>query len=267
MATDINNPGRVVTANYSPLFTGLELKAGADHYTISEYHADDSAVFEAGMLVKVLDTGLVTVCDSGDDVVGVATLNRTNALTGVEVDLPLEVTAGATVSLGGRNGPIDENLLHVRTEPNGGGVEVPDTYYNIVGNTLVWANPFPGAVVADGDTAYVSFRFPLSVTDLNLQGQNLYGRYDAVARYNEKVPVIQPRGGTRFFTTQFDSSVVYTHTGAGRNLYAGNAGTAPAPDLSGLFTNTSGTQFVGYVFQPPRADYPLLGVMFTTVEG
>lgn len=277
MATDINNPGRVVTANYSPLFTGLELKAGSDHYTISEYHADDAAVFQAGMLVKVLDTGLVTVCDSGDDVVGVATLNRTNALDGVEVDLPVTVTAGATVSLGGRNGPIDEDTLRVHTAEGATnnnlvtammnpGTLVADTFYSVVGNTLVWAASLAGSGISNGDTVYVSFRFPLSVTDLNLQGQNLYGRYDAIARYGEKVPVIQPRGGTRFFTMQYDPSEVYTHTGAGRNLYAGN--NSPN-DLSGLFTNDSAlaTQFVGYVFQPPRADYPLLGVMFTTVEG
>lgn len=265
MATDINNPGRVVTANYSPLFTGLELKAGADHYINSEYHADDAATFQEGMLVKVTDDGLVTVCDAGVDVVGVATLNRTNAIVGVEVDLPLEVTAGATVALGGRNGPIDEDLLQVRTAEAGGGAVVADTFYNIVGNSLVWEPSLVGSGVVDGDTVYVSFRFPLSVTDLRLQGRNLYGDFNNIVRYGEKVPVIQPRGGCRFFTMQYDPSEVYTYTGAGRELYAGNS---TPNNLAGLFTNDSAlnTQFVGYVSQPPRADYPLLGVHFTTAE-
>lgn len=260
MATDVNNPGRVVTANYSPRFQGLELKAGADHYTISEFHADDAAVFQAGMLVKVNASGLVTVCDAGIDVVGVSTLSRTEAIEGIEVDLPVTYTDGETIVLP-RNGPVSR--VQVRTAVDFGGSALTaggGADYTVSGNTITWGTV---GSLSDGDEVYVSFRFPLSVNDLNLQGQNLYGRYDAVARYGNKVPVIQPRGGTRFFTAQYDSGVVYAYTGATRHLYAG---TDTPNGLAGLFTTTSGTQFVGYVAQPPRADYPMLGVMFTTAE-
>lgn len=267
MATDINNPGRVVTANYSPRFTGLHLKAGADHYTISEYHADDAAAFQAGMLVSVNASGLVTVSE-GTNVIGVATLSRTEAIEGVEVDFPVEFNNAGTASLV-RNGPIDEDLVQIRTAVDGGGSAI--TGFTVSGNTITWpsSNTPPtvggGTVsVPDGTTVYASFRFPLSVTDLNLQGQNLYGRYDAIARYDNKVPVIQARGGTRFFTAQYDPQVLYTYTGATSRLYAGTA----TPDaLSGLFTSNSGlsSDEVGRVAQPPRADYPLLGVMFDQV--
>jgi len=256
MATDINNPGRVVTANYSPRFTGLHLKAGADHYTISEYHADDAAAFQAGMLVSVNASGLVTVSE-GSDTIGVATLSRTEALEGVEVDFPVEFNNAGTASLV-RNGPIDEDNVRVRSAVDGGGS--PITGFTVSGNTITW--PANNAVVADGVTVYATFRFPLSITDLNLQGQNLYGRYDAIARYDNKVPVIQARGGTRFFTAQYDTSSLYTYTGATAQLYAGTSG---GPELAGLFTTVSGGDEVGRVAQPPRADYPLLGVMFDQV--
>lgn len=259
MATDINNPGRVVTANYSPRFTGLHLKAGADHYTISEYHADETAAFQAGMLVSVNDSGLVTVSALGLNTIGVATLSRTEALEGVEVDLPVEFNNAGTASLV-RNGPIDEDQVRVWDVPDATSGDTEITGFTVSGNTITWpaSNPVP-----DGTTVYASFRFPLSITDLNLQGQNLYGRYDAIARYDNKVPVIQARGGTRFFTAQYDTSALYTYTGATSDLYAG---TASPNNLDGLFTTTANSSDeVGKVAQPPRADYPLLGVMFDQV--
>jgi hypothetical protein len=269
MATDINNPGRVVTANYSPRFTGLHLKAGADHYTISEYHADDAAAFQAGMLVSINESGLVTVSATGENTIGVATLSRTEALEGVEVDFPVEFNNGGTASLV-RNGPIDEDHVRVRDAVDGGGSDIGG--FTVSGNTITWPSSNP---VPDGTTVYATFRFPLSITDLNLQGQNLYGRYDAIARYDNKVPVIKARGGTRFFTAQYDTSALYTYTGVTSELHAG---TAAPENLAGLFTTTNplpppgggapsvATDEVGKVAQPPRADYPLLGVMFDQVN-
>lgn len=260
MSTDINTPGRLVTSNYDPFFSGIYLKAGADHYNISEYVSDPSAAFQSGMIVKVTDSGLISVCDDGADVLGVAALSRTEALEGVEIDMPVTVSFGNTVSLD-RNGPINPDHFVVRRVANGSSAdEVAEAgNWTLNSNTITWnAAPADGALVDDG-VAYVSFRFPLSTRDVDLQGVNLYGNADNITMFGDRVPVIRPRGGTRLYTTHFDVNRTYTYGGVGSALFAGN--NSPN-DLSGLFTNDDqlSTERVGSVAQPPRQDYPVLGV-------
>jgi hypothetical protein len=216
------------------------------------FRAADAADFEAGMLVaQDTDGNLITAVSR--PVLGVAKWNKTNTYTAPVVDEEISfATSGATVNLDHAN--VSNFQLRDTAEFGGSAYADPADYtISAVNGTVTHAGG--GSSIPLATTVYASYTFELTSRDLDFQGRNFFNFTDDVSIADNRVTVITD--SSMLFTSQYDSSRVYTLTGTGKNLYCGGNTAA----LAGLFTNdpTEG-QFVGHVIQIPRADDPFLGV-------
>jgi len=233
---------------------GLDLRRSVIMQDIGVFKAGLVATFEAGMLVAQDTDGTIIKCVS-KPVLGVAKWNKTTALSAAIVDEPISfATAGAVVSLKHNSGVAN---VQIRSAINFGGSLYGDPGdYTVTTSGLVTHIPAgSGGNIPLATTVYVSYTFQLSVAELDFQGRNFWNYTDDVSQNDGRVTVITD--ASILFTSQYDTSRVYTLTGVGKNLYCG--GTTPA--LAGLFTNDSAEgEFVGHVIQIPSADDPFLGV-------
>lgn len=230
---------------------GLDLGRCVIIQDIGVFRAADAADFEAGMLVAQDATGNLVKAVS-KAVLGVAKWNKTQTLKSVIVDEPVSFpTSGSTINL--KHANISNQ--QVRSQPLFvGTLYAVTTDYTVsaVNGTLthVGAGTIPVAT-----TVYVTYTFVLTSADLDFQGRNFWNFTDDVSIADNRVTVITD--ASVLFTSQYDSSRVYTLTGTGKNLYCGGATAA----LAGLFTNNSAEgDFSGHVIQVPTADDPFLGV-------
>jgi hypothetical protein len=231
---------------------GLDLGRSVIIQDIGVFRADDAADFEAGMLVAQNSSGNIIKCTS-KPVLGVAKWNKTNVLKAPSVDEPISFPiAGAVVNL---KHPFVSNL-QLRSLPNFAGVLYAaggvDYTLNATNGTLTHngAGTIPVAT-----TVYATYTYDLQSRDLDFQGRNFHNFTDDVSIADGRVTVITD--ASLLFTSQYDTSRVYTLTGVGKNLYCGGVTAA----LAGLFTNNAAEgDFVGHVIQVPTADDPFLGV-------
>lgn len=230
---------------------GLDLGRSVIQQDIGTFRAADAADFEAGMLVAQDANGDVVKCD-GSPVLGVAKWNKTNTLKGAAPDEQISFpSANATVNL--KNANVSN--LQVRDTANlGGSAFTLTTDYTIsaVNGTITHVG---GGGIPLSTIVFVTYTYELSSSQLDFQGRNFFNFTDDVAIADGRVTVITD--AAILFTSQYDTSQVYTLTGATKNLYCGGA----TSGLEGLFTSDSGEgAFVGHVIQVPTADDPFLGV-------
>ena len=230
---------------------GLDLRRSVIMQDLGTFKAGVAATFEAGMLVAQDVDGTIIKCVS-KPVLGVAKWNKTNTLSAASVDEAVSFAiAGASATL---RHPVVSNF-QIRSAINLGGSPYasPGDYSLTALNGVIVHNA--GGTIPVATTVYATYTFQLQTTDLDFQGRNFWNFTDEVSVQDGRITVITD--ASILFTSQYDTSRVYTMTGVGKNLYCG--GNTPAK--AGIFTNdnTEG-EFVGHVIQIPSADDPFLGV-------
>lgn len=231
---------------------GLDLGRSVILQDTGIWRAADAADFEAGMLVAQDADGNIVKCD-GSPVLGVAKWNKTTLWKATTVDEPVSFpSSGAAVGLKKPN--VSNFQLRDTTDFGGSAYAAPGDYtLNATNGTLTHAGG--GSSIPVATTVWASYTFELSQKDLEFQGRNFFNFQDDVSIADGRITVITD--ASLLFTTQYDTSQVYTLTGATKNLYCGGA----TGGLEGLFTSDSGEgEFVGHVVQVPTADDPFLGV-------
>jgi hypothetical protein len=230
---------------------GLDLTRSQIRENLGVFVADPTATFLQGMLVMRNSAGLV-VPSNGLDVLGVAKWNHATSLLAVEVDEAIVLTGTNPSSL--KRGNVSN--LRVASAPAGGGtVYTVGTDYTFSGPNGTVTRVAAGGITS-GSTVYVTYTFVIPTQDLyQTQGVNFWNNLDEVSQADGRVTVITD--SELLFTTQYDTSRVYTLTGATSNLYA-----STAAGKEGLFTTdpAGGAKFVGRVMQVPTASDPYLGV-------
>lgn len=230
---------------------GLDLNRSIILQDPGIWKAADAASFEAGMLVAQDANGFIVKADSRP-VLGVAKWNKTSLYKAARVDEPVSFPlSGATISL---KKPLVSNF-QLRSAVGFGGVAYasPGDYsLNATNGTLTHNG---GGTIPVATTVYASYTHELSQSDMDFQGRNFFNQLDDVSVADGRIAVITM--ATQLFTTQYDTSRVYSLTGTGKNLYCGGV----TAGLEGLFTtNSAEGEFVGHVIQVPTADDPFLGV-------
>ncbi len=246
-----NNP--LLGAFNNRIFTeGLDLGRCQINQALGTYVADPTNSFRMGMLVMRNSSGLVVPSD-GTDVLGTAKWNHTTALFAAITDEQVVLT-----------GTTPSNLAHalvsnlrVASAAQGGGTVYanPADYSENDTNGTITRNG--AGAIASGQTVFVSYTFQIAQSDLvQLLGQNFWNNVDEVSQADGRITVITD--ATLLFTSQYDTSVNYSVTGAGSDLYA-----STTVGKAGLYTSSSagGAKFVGRVFQVPSASDPFLGVL------
>ncbi len=234
---------------------GLDLGRCVILQDIGVFRADDSATFQAGMLVAQNAAGNIIKAVS-KPVLGVAKWNKATTLTAAVVDEQLTwAVAATTVLLAHQN----VSNFQLRSAANLGG----SAYTGAGGDYTLTASSGAVLHVAAGGggtiplatTVYATYTYDLSTRELDFQGRNFWNYTDDVSIADGRITVITD--ASILFTSQYDTSRVYDLTTTAKNLYCGGNTSA----LAGLFTNDSGEgAFVGHVIQLPTADDPFLGV-------
>lgn len=229
---------------------GLDLGRCQIKESLGVFVADPASVFNAGMLVMRNSSGLVVKSD-GSDVLGVAKWNHNSAMYAVAVDEAVVLTGTTASTL---KHPLISNVRVASAVKGGGTVYTGGgTDYSINATNGTVTRVALGAIVS-GSTVYVTYTFQISALDLSqMQGQNFWNNNDEVSQADGRCAVITD--AELLFTSQYDTSKVYSLTGATSDLYASVA-------QPGMFTSDSAgsAQFVGRVFQVPTAADPFLGL-------
>lgn len=247
--------GRVEAFQNDPFAVGLDLGRSVLGRALGVWHADPTATFRQGQMVKRAASGLIIPAD-GTDVMGVAKWTKALSFLGAVVDLPVVLNGTTASSLGHGN----VSNVRVQSQPLGAGstfVEGGGNDYILVASAGTIARD-PATSIADGATVYTTFTFALQESDLDFQGTNFFNRVDDVGITNAgpsgsggQITVIQD--WSLIYTTQYDTSRVYA---VNDDMHCG--GNTPA--LAGLFTNdNSEGQLVGKCIQVPTASDPFLG--------
>jgi hypothetical protein len=219
---------------------------------IGVFRAADAADFEAGMLVAQDANGEVIKAVS-KPVLGVAKWNKSNALKATVIDEEISFAAsGGTANL---DHPNVSNFQVRDTANFGGSAYTVTTDYTLNATNGIVTHAGGGSSIPLATTVYATYTWELTSRDFDFQGRNFFNFTDDVSIAENRITVILD--ASVLFTSQYDTTRVYTLTGTGKNLYCGGNTAA----LAGLFTNdnTEG-DFVGHVLQVPTADDPFLGV-------
>lgn len=230
---------------------GLDLGRCQIKEALGVFVADPAATFRAGMIVMRNASGLV-VPSNGLDVLGVAKWNHALTLVAVAVDEAIVLTATDTIPL--KRGNVSN--VRVASAKEGAGT----TYVVTTDYTVSLANGTVTRVgagtIAAGATVYVSYTYAITEAELlQTQGKNFWNTLDEVSINEGRITVITD--AELIYTSQYDTSVAYSITGANSNLYA-----STAAGKEGLLTTSSAgsAKFVGRVFQVPTAADPFLGL-------
>jgi len=231
---------------------GLDLGRCQINQALGVFVADPANTFRAGSLVMRNASGLLIPSD-GLDVLGVAKWNHATSLLSAAVDEAVVLVNSSTAA--NLKHPNVSNVRVASAVQGGGTVYVLTTDYT-VNATNGTVTKTGGGAISDGATVYVTYTWSITESDLlQLQGKNFWNTNDEVSQADGRATVITD--AELLYTTQYDTSKVFTLTGANSNLYA-----ATAVGKAGLFTSdTAGSaKFVGRVFQVPTAADPFLGL-------
>lgn len=228
---------------------GLDLGRCQISDALGTYVADPNSTFRAGMLVMRDADGLVLPSD-GDDVLGVAKWNHALTLLAVAVDEPVVLTGTTASNL--KHGNVSN--VRVASLPEGGGTIYTVTTDYTVNATNGQVTRVALGAITSGQTVYVTYSYQITQNDLmQFQGMNFWNTVDEVSQADNRVTVITD--AALLFTTQYDTSRLYSLTGANSELFA-----SQTAGQEGLFTSATGGLFVGRVFQVPTAADPFLGL-------
>jgi hypothetical protein len=229
---------------------GLDLGRCQIRENLGVWVADPAATIRQGALVMRDSSGNI-VPSNGLDALGVAKWSKASTSLAAVVDEALVLTGTTAIPLAH---PTVSNV-RVASGLAGSGLFTVTTDYTVNTTNGTVARVALGGIT-DGATVYVSYTFQITSADLyQLQGVNFWNNLDDVSQNDSRITVITD--AEMLFTTQYDTSVVYTMTGATSNLYASTTG-----GKEGLFTtSTAGSaKFVGRVMQVPSAADPYLGL-------
>ena len=199
-------------------------------------------------------TGLI-VPSNGLDVTGVAKWNHTSTMYSVSVDEAQVLTGTTATNLNNAlisNLKVTPSAAYTGSAYTGGGTDYSE---NDTNGTVTRVN---GGAITSGATVYCTYTYQIPAANLiSVQGQNFWNNNDEVSMANGRVTVITD--ATILFTSQYDTSVTFSTSGSGSDLYAAGATTAAK---AGLFTNSNANsqQYVGRCLQVPTATDPYLGV-------
>lgn len=234
---------------------GLDLNRCIIPMDPGTFRANPSASFRAGSIVtRENPTGLVNIA-TGSDCFGVSKWNKGSGSTTIIVDqaIVLNGTTATALQLGILAGQTISNVA-VRSAPDMGGT----LYSGSTDYTAVLSGSGPpsiarigGTTISDGATVYVTFQVPLNTAALNVDGREFHmDGVDDVGNQDDFCTVII--GASVLFTMEWVART-YALSGANMNLYCSGAG---------QFTNdtTGSPDFLGHVFQLPRADDRYMGV-------
>jgi hypothetical protein len=237
---------------------GIDLGRSIYQQDIGILEADPNAVFRAGMLVTRNVTNGLIYQSTGQDMFGVAKWNKTTQLYAVQNDEPQVLTGTTATNLNYAN----VSNVRVASAPNAtlGSQDyalTTDYTVNTTNGTITRAG---GSTIPTGATVYVTYTWAVQQSNLVFQGQNFWNTTDDVTIQDGRITIITD--WSIIFTTQYDTSQLYTLTGLTSNLYAAGVSTSTN---GGLFTSSTsdGGIFVGRVFQVPSAGDPYLGVTFS----
>jgi hypothetical protein len=224
---------------------GLDLGRCQITQALGIYVADPTNTFRAGQIVMRNASGLVVPSD-GSDVLGVAKWNHALTMMAAVADEAVVLTGVVASNL---KHPMISNVRVASAVKGGGTVYTITTDYTLSTTNGTITRVALGGIT-DGATVYVTYTWQITESDLvQMQGKNFWNTNDEVSQNESRITVITD--AELLYTTQYDTSKVYSLTGANSNLYA---------SATGLFTSTSGTKYVGRVFQVPTAADPFLGL-------
>jgi hypothetical protein len=224
---------------------GLDLGRCQITQALGIYVADPTNTFRAGQVVMRNAAGLVVPSD-GTDVLGVAKWNHATTLVSAVTDEAVVLTGVVASNL---KHPMISNVRVASGLKGTGTVYAETTDYTLSTTNGTVTRVALGGITS-GATVYVTYTWQITEADLvQMQGKNFWNTNDEVSQNESRITVITD--AELLYTTQYDTSKVYTLTGATSNLYASS---------TGLFTSASGTKYVGRVYQVPTAADPFLGL-------
>jgi hypothetical protein len=250
----LNNNAAALAAFTGQIYpNGLDLGRCVIHQDLGVFYADPAATILAGQLVTKTDDG-IALPPTGVGILGVAKWNKANTLYGVVVDEPVVLPEATATALA----HATVSNVKVADAANGGTAYTVTTDYtvNATNGTITSVAVGSGGSIADGATVYVTYTFELTSANLDFQGRNFWNYTDDVSIQDNHITVIVD--WSILFTTRYDSSKVYTVTGADSNLYCG---TSSKGGLGNFTNDATAGDFVGRVIQAPTATDPYLGVV------
>ena len=234
---------------------GLDLNRCELHRTLGTYRANAGTSFRAGAPVMFNSVGEVVLADT-TALLGVAKWDKITQKRTVVVDFPVTFgVASATKNLKpnivGTSNTV--NSVQVNSLPLGAGTPyavTTDYTLNIVNGTITQVS---GGGINPLLPVYVTYARTLTETDLLDEGHNFWQSLDYVTIQDLRIAVIE--APAQIFTTEFDTTQVYTTTGSTSNVYV---------NASGLFTSSSSSsaRLCGTVINVPSAGDQWLGIDF-----
>lgn len=244
----INNGPRLAAFQNDVFSVGLDLGRSVIGADLGVYVANSAATWRAGQILSRNAAGEMVLC-TGDDPYGVAKWNKVSLGNSLNVDEAVTFTGSAsTVNLARGN---VSNVAVRSAADQAGTLYTVTTDYTVNAANGTLTHVALGSIGAT-DTVFVTYTFALTEADYQFQGRNFFNFNDDVTIAENRITVITD--WSLLFTIEYDTSLSYTLTGTGSNLYC---------DANGQFSNDSGAgRFIGKVIQLPTADDPFLGVQF-----
>lgn len=258
MGTLASNPTAVAAFDAQIHKKGLDLTRSIIPRDLGTEVVDPAASIRPGQLVTRTALGYIAGA-TGADVYGIAKWGSAPFGVGVIVDQAV-VLNGTTVTNLKVNNVARGNVSNVtvRSAPNmAGTVYIAGTDYTLVAGAGTIAR-IALAGITDGQTVYVSFTYALVDADFDFDGRYWQNQPANRTAFQEgRITVITD--WSRIFTVEWvtgdglanDANSTYALTGANSKLYC---------SAEGKFSNASGTDFVGRVYQLPTAADPYMGV-------
>ena len=253
MGTLISSPTAVAAFDSQIHKKGLDLNRCVILRDLGTEVVGPSATVRAGMLVTRDNSGYIQPA-TGADVYGVAKWGKDTFGVAVKVDEPVVLNGTTVTNLARAN----VSNVTVRSAANMAGtvyVSATDYTLNATNGTVV---RIALGAIADGATVYVTYTYALTDADYTFDGRYWQNQPQDRTAYQEgRITIITD--WARLFTAEWvtgdgtadDANSTYTIAGTPSKLYCSS---------TGKFTNASGTDFVGRVYQVPTAQDPYMGV-------
>lgn len=232
----IGNTARQASFDGQLYAKGLKLQQCTIRADEGTWVMNPAAVIRQGQFVKQDADGFIIVGD-GDETIGLAKWGSAPLGRSLKMDVPIVLTGTTAVSVGRGN----ISGVSVRADPNFGTAYTVTTDYTVQAVAGTITRVALGGI-ADGETVYVTFTFELVASDFLFDGVSSFRNQNEnkVLGQEDRLTVVQ--FGCKIVSAEWDTSEDYA---IGDPLFVSTAGQATA---------TSGTDFVGRVFQLPNSD-------------
>ena len=255
MGTLASNPTNVAAFDGQIFKKGLDLDRCVITRDLGTEVANPTTTFNPGSIVARDASGFI-IGATGLDTYGIAKWGKTAFGDSVNVDEAIVLNGLVATNL--KRGNVSD--VTVRSAPNmGGTVYVSGTDYtaNLSNGTITRIG---AGAIPTGATVYVTYVFALTDADFTFDGrfwQNQDADRTAFQDGTSLNMITVITDWSRVFTIEWTTGTgvaagsTYSLVGATSRLYC---------SAEGKFTNVSGTDFVGRVYQIPTASDPWMGV-------